>query len=1183
MMDDILGEIFSGPPKISDDVGQRELFAFLRAASGWTVPDIEKGLNHFLLNEEFVQSEGGNPTELQGIGKSTIDSWLYNNVVPQKLNRAAFIELLHRRAGEFSKDWISAFVQVWATKVIDKDREEERKKEKDHLLSLMQRTCLQNRQLTHLPSLFETEQPLPLASSFVELAMVETLPLSPAPNRLTESKSLSQIITDRIERRYAARRSPKDLFDRPGANASLILGDPGAGKSSLMKRIALEIAGGDWENSKVPLFIEARAFWRAKAKNPTLTLLSLGLSNLAASSGVAIESMQDIIFEETEERSIAVLLVDGLDEIANVPEAVDSIYEELRNLPMSMPWIATCRPTGLVASPGETFRCEIIELDDRSIENLVRNWCKAVSNPQISVSADPLLQEIFGSSSNREIARNPFLLTALCFLKSQSPDEALPTTRIEVYSELFERVGQQARFARNDSRILNPIAYKNLEEFSYFLYLEKQATQVFSGRDWAEFSSDNANEQTDFKSEILPARLLTTWNVGTDLFHFVHLSLQEFLVAKHLLNESIEFALSLRFRPVWRPIFRFYGALLLANGQKETFRLLVAKLFEERDFTGFSYLTVAEIFADIGIRDTTEWIGEDLRPKLYAAAEIAEEVAPEALIDALAILDPDWLSDQAHKKLANRLDYLASVEDYEEYTSVGVAIDSPYQQLARARTPEACETLRKTMFGENTSEAIFAAHSFEMIATAKDRQVAISRIMPDPSDNPFIGPFLAFADASRRPELLPALRRISKWYRGGTQSEYRTILKAITQIGTKEALKLLGECLKYEATHSDKDVDYLELILRNISELGGDDAKTLLLKAKNYKKLKDEQHRPEILSLCAVPNDIKLARKYLLDATTRNAAIDALSGAANYGRPVDDGICEIIAKSFKFGQSTDIRNIALLEGARLDGGQKPKLCEAILDGLKLISQRYLDPAFEDDKAMLETNFSIGCDTLARAPYLEARPLTRELLSNPDTPVELLLSVIELSGSLFEGTHDSELVKKLTEFWYAAPEDFSLRVALAIGRIDLNALFRLQSAYNADNAIEQISGARSVLVFDDFYTDKTGQIYQWIDPPKGILFICPDEEFEDTGNLAHELSKLGYCAMEKDHTRCRAAVIFPGAQEDADCQNLLEVFLENSKVAKERPLFHQPVDLGYDDISNFASEIGEKLSTCCNKT
>ena len=78
------------------------------------------------------------------------------------------------------------------------------------------------------------------------------------------------------------------------------------------------------------------------------------------------------------------------------------------------------------------------------------------------------------------MARNPFLLTALCFLKSEAPAEDLPTARIDVYSQLIERIGEQARGDTLDPAVMGEEASQALETFCFHLYDALKTRQVFS-------------------------------------------------------------------------------------------------------------------------------------------------------------------------------------------------------------------------------------------------------------------------------------------------------------------------------------------------------------------------------------------------------------------------------------------------------------------------------------------------------------------------------------------------------------------------------------------------------------------------------------------------------------------------------------------------------------------------------
>ena len=382
---------------------------------------------------------------------------------------------------------------------------------------ILQQLCnsiVEDPKLTRLPALFETDRALPLALAYVELRLAPRSPLTAAPALLEKRLSLTERLHKRIEARFASRRSPQEELDSARVRSTIILGAPGAGKSSLLRRIALDIAGGDWKHAVLPLFVEVRAYWRIRKARKDLTMLRYALEQYEQ-TGSDLDQIEALVHHANRKNGrYTILLVDGLDEIASDSDAVDTIYGELEKLSGKTPWIATARPAGLMRSLNEDRRFELVELDEEAIECLIDNWSGAIAdNGGYFPDPDVLKAEILGSSTMRDMGSNPFLLTALCYLKSAAPSTPLPTSRIGIYETLLERISFQARRRHGDNNILSSATTSALSEFTFHLYDRPNGVmQIFGLDEWHNFIRGRKEEETpDFERQILPARLLTAW------------------------------------------------------------------------------------------------------------------------------------------------------------------------------------------------------------------------------------------------------------------------------------------------------------------------------------------------------------------------------------------------------------------------------------------------------------------------------------------------------------------------------------------------------------------------------------------------------------------------------------------------------------------------------------------------
>jgi hypothetical protein len=1176
-----LGELLCGPPANHHSLTQRDLFAGLReAGGGWLVQKMADALNEIVVQEAFLENQDIAEDRVPSFYRDLLNSWFLKDVKPEGLNRVAFIRLLQLKGGRHANAWCEAFGQLWMRKAAAQLDVRAKKSAEDRLIIEMQNQCLKDRKLTHLSSLFEAELPLPVATAYVDLSIVEAMSVAPSITQLRASVPLSERIHARIEQRYAFRRSPQDTFDRAGPLAALILGDPGAGKSSLLKRMGLDIAAGKWNSADLPLFVEAREYWSCRKYEPNLSLIDFALRRFSFPTRQARAALETAVFPLNGDLTPGLLLLDGLDEIANSEKAIDIIYRQLRDLPASVRWIATCRPSGLVGSAGETFRCEMCDLEDEAIELLVRNWCTSVANDITYIEAEPLLQEILGSSSNREMARNPFLLTALCYLKSQAPKQGLPLTRIEVYSELIERIGQQAQLKLGDPNILDTPTIKGLQDFCFDLYDNQGGIQIFSEPHWSEFNTRNPGVNLDVHGNVLPARLLTSWDVGVRHYHFIHLSIQEFLIARAMLEHGSKFALAKRFHPAWRAIFRFYGALLFATGKHAEFRELVRGIADDPDNTGYIFLTVAEIFSDIGLKDTTDWLGQDLRSRLYYNALSADDIAAEALIDALVVLDPNWLEDKAMGRLRQRHSMLSNKSVYEELPMDGRSTESPYQLLARVRTPAACQTLRDTFFGQDFSEAEAAAEAFALIATQQDRRSIVERVTSRSAEPGFFKPLEVLADTLRRPEFLPALEVVIAWCKenkAADQEIFRGTSTAIALIGGSEALTILTRMLTNAIRVEPIDQDEVELLVHLIAGIGGREARAVLNAALEIPSFSDMKGVLERACLQATPHDEKLALALLtVNAESKMDVVRDLAHAAEENRHTTNAVCEKIAELTQATDELDIFDISCLEEARVRAGLNPYFSDLVLAGAKDSLEKFNAETDEETKESYYDEFMVALDCLEFSKWSPATSFLKEVLFDPGSHQEVLKVAIRVSGRLFADMECNDIVQRLLHLWFAAAEEFAPYASTAIGRLDIDTLFRFQSAHYGAAGLEQVGAEQDLLVFDDFWADKKGVQRPWKEPPTPVLFLVPIESEDPSANLAHELSRYGVRVLFSDRRDCAAAIVF-GGKSDWSEQELTDFAQRTADWGHlVRPIFYVPEDMDLDDPKAYTAKIAKAL-------
>lgn len=228
-----------------------------------------------------------------------------------------------------------------------------------------------------------------------------------------------------------------------------ILADPGGGKTTLLKRLAIAYAFPDRRKSIddnlpdrewLPLFVRCRQLANL-ATSSIGDILSL-IPNWAEMSELA-EPFSLLVHRALREGKV-LLLIDGLDEISDEHERV-SFIKQVRTFLAVYPTVSiivTSREAGFrIVGGALSAHCEhykIADFDDDDITRLTLAWHKEVVGDQekVRLEAEKLAKTICETKRVRELAKNPLLLTTLLLVKRWVGQ--LPSRRSVLYGKAIE-------------------------------------------------------------------------------------------------------------------------------------------------------------------------------------------------------------------------------------------------------------------------------------------------------------------------------------------------------------------------------------------------------------------------------------------------------------------------------------------------------------------------------------------------------------------------------------------------------------------------------------------------------------------------------------------------------------------------------------------------------------------------
>ncbi len=598
---------------------------------------------------------------------------------------------------------------------------------------------------------------------YVELSVAPTRK-SPDPTRLSMGLSLADELEAGIARQRAQRLSIEHIVNIPKYHNVVILGDPGSGKTSLLRYLALEIAKGKLERWAFPVFISLRKYWyeRQRYADAEFSLLHYAATVMFSDRHIIRDSQQySLLFAEEYEKRVpdiqgleevlsyisgpsrkhVLLLLDGFDEIATQPEAIRAVTFEIERLGKGFSWVLTSRQTGYFGGLGEDARYEMVALSNPAIENLVTNWFFHQSKQPDSVRSN-LLEQLQKTPRLQPMARNPFLLTLLCYLRDRS-DRDLPLQRSEVYQAIVALIRKQAEVDSPNVEVLNGDYLGEVAEFCHFLYTNNGSgpCQIFERVMWDEYFSD-AESRPALEMLYSDTRLLTAW-LELEHFHFVHLTFQEYFIARHLLKRSLEEIQTHFLQPHWRMTHRFLMGMLWSTGRKDDYIHLLRRLLEESDILGMVYIEAAWWLVEAGVEDSQAILGYDLREQLLAIWSNRSPYVSDAAGEALALLSPTWVVMKVDKILSE--DQVVSKHSKTSAISL----------LAKAQHPEADELLLRYFFSEERDLNQSALRAIAEKNTPEVRTGVIDQMFGRLDS--WMEPFCSLSKKTRHPQFLPTL------------------------------------------------------------------------------------------------------------------------------------------------------------------------------------------------------------------------------------------------------------------------------------------------------------------------------------------------------------------------------------------------------------------------------------------
>ncbi len=330
----------------------------------------------------------------------------------------------------------------------------------------------------------------------------------------------------------------------------VVLGQPGAGKTTSMKKIFKSLVEGKDKfvnQSKLPILIRLRDF-DSKHENIEFPIREKILSffnfqlYVKDFDGALVELVLKDNFSLFLEEINALIILDGFDEIPN-QYLKNAVLREFRDLCTSLhksKLVLTSRSADFQFDITNCSKNEIAALDDNQISNFAEKWLGTRKESQVfldKIKASPF----------RDSTIKPINLAHLCVIYQRT--KTIPKKSEEIYNLILDLMIKNWDFQRSISResVFNLNDFEQKKKF--LANLAYVLTTKFNSTRFSEVNLQDAFDEFKKKFRLESNDCLSVINeleghtgifikCGIGKYEFCHKSIQEFLTAIHISRKS---------------------------------------------------------------------------------------------------------------------------------------------------------------------------------------------------------------------------------------------------------------------------------------------------------------------------------------------------------------------------------------------------------------------------------------------------------------------------------------------------------------------------------------------------------------------------------------------------------------------------------------------------------------------
>ncbi len=350
----------------------------------------------------------------------------------------------------------------------------------------------------------------------------------------------------------------------------MVQGCPGVGKSTFLRRVALEALSGRTEifqHSLIPVFIELKRFISNDIDIEQCVVEEFGNCGFPTPDRFTLELLR---------QGKLLILLDGLDEVpySTLNRVVEKIQKFVDRYDLNH-FIISCRTPICFNGFNRFSNAAVIKLNDRQIKKFIANWFRNSQKKQAGTAEKcwKSLQEP-ENKAMKHLAHTPLLLNFLCLVYEYC--QSFPNNRSELYGQALlislEKWTHQKGIIKdkNYQGLHKELEEILLSEIAYASFATESL--LFSGQQIIGLIDDFLTNYFNQPQNLDAKGVLNTIFVKNDIleqkfngvFGFSHLTLQEYLAAYCIHKNSQYKSLVVEHLPDerWREVFLLLAGIM---------------------------------------------------------------------------------------------------------------------------------------------------------------------------------------------------------------------------------------------------------------------------------------------------------------------------------------------------------------------------------------------------------------------------------------------------------------------------------------------------------------------------------------------------------------------------------------------------------------------------------------------